>query len=223
MNSKMKVKVCGLKFESNILAVDSLGIDYAGFIFYEKSPRYIDEAQFSLIANLDINAQRVGVFVNESYETIIYKADACKIHMIQLHGNESVDLCKRLRQAGYRVCKAFSISEAKDFNLCETYQQSCDLFLFDTKCPGAGGSGRSFDWSLLQFYNGTIPFLLSGGISTDSWDDLKRVEHPMLKGYDLNSCFESAPALKNTSLLKKFLIKKQNYESNKTIISDKKE
>ncbi|MFR9502838.1 MAG: phosphoribosylanthranilate isomerase [Rikenellaceae bacterium] len=203
------IKVCGMREGDNILAVEMLGVDLMGFIFYPKSPRYIS----STPSIMPTSAKRVGVFVNESMSNIVSRVESFNLDYVQLHGAESVDLCRELSRYGVKVIKAFSIDSHFDFHTVGPYLDHCDLFVFDTKCDSVGGSGRQFNWSQLHEYSGKTPFLLSGGISADSSEDIAKFEHPQLVGYDLNSCFESAPAMKDVELLKLFFEKlKLKYE-----------
>lgn len=102
------------------------------------------------------------------------------------------------------IIKVFSIASEADLEWVKDYEGLCDYFLFDTKCPTSGGSGKQFDWSLLQSYKGKTPFLLSGGIGPESIPQLAGFHHPMWRGIDLNSRFETAPALKDIALLTSF-------------------
>jgi len=198
---KKLVKVCGMTQGDNIREVESLGIDLMGFIFYEKSPRYMRQKP----DYLPVHAQRVGVFVDASYEEMTLNAASFGLTHIQLHGHESPTLCRNLREAGFKVIKAFSIAQAADLLPTENYHGTCDYFLFDTKTPAYGGSGQAFDWNVLANYQGDTPFLLSGGIGPESVEAMKRFSHPALIGYDLNSKFETAPGIKEVKALKRFL------------------
>lgn len=102
------------------------------------------------------------------------------------------------------IIKAFSISKEEDLAQTAAYEEVCDYFLFDTPCLTAGGSGKRFDWSLLKAYSGKTPFLLSGGIGPDCLQALHTFYHPKWIGIDLNSRFETAPALKDIQLLTEF-------------------
>ncbi len=195
------VKVCGMTDADNIRAVEQLGIDLMGFVFYPRSPRCVG----SLPAYMPVRASRVGVFVNEAQENVQACADRFGLHYIQLHGSESPDYCRTLRGRGLRLVKAFSISSAEDIARTSDYDGLCDYYLFDTKAKGYGGSGRQFDWHLLRHYRGETPFLLSGGIRPDSGSDLKEFSHPRLAGIDLNSCFELSPGLKDVERIRDFI------------------
>lgn len=201
INGKI-IKVCGMRDAENIQNVELLhGVDMLGFIFYPKSPRYV----YELPAHLPIHARRVGVFVNEDKQTVSMYADRFGLNYVQLHGNESPEYCRSLRNAGLRIIKTFSIARPKDLKDVNSYEKECDLFLFDTKCEQYGGSGNQFDWSILDAYNGTVPFLLSGGINPHSANALKEFEHPRLAGYDLNSRFELKPGEKDLERIRTFL------------------
>lgn len=185
----------------NIRAIEELGVDMVGFIFYPKSPRCLCERP----AYLPISAKRVGVFVNESKENVRMYADRFALDYIQLHGNESPEYCRSLRNNGLHLIKAFSISLPKDLQAISAYNDLCDYYLFDTKTPQYGGSGNQFDWNLLNRYNGDASFLLSGGINPYSAKALREFHHPRLAGIDINSRFETAPGIKDVERIGRFL------------------
>lgn len=201
----MIIKVCGMRDADNIREVAELGIDLMGFIFYPKSPRYFlmekgNEAVLRLL-----HLKKVGVFVNASMDEIQTTAIRLNLNYLQLHGNESPEDCRALYQLGFPLIKAFSIASASDLSRTEAYEDCVDYFLFDTKCSGFGGSGRQFDWSLLSAYKGRTPFLLSGGITPSSAEAILQFKHPAFAGIDLNSGFETSPAIKNVQQLKEFV------------------
>lgn len=185
----------------NIRQTEMLDIDLIGFIFYPKSPRCI----YEMPDYLPVHARRVGVFVNESRQTIDMFADRFGLNFIQLHGHESPEYCRSLQSNGFKLIKAFSIAGPKDLHPVYDYEKYCDYFLFDTKCQQYGGSGNQFDWSILRAYNGHTPFLLSGGINPYSAKALREFHHPRLAGYDLNSRFETQPGRKDTERICQFL------------------
>jgi phosphoribosylanthranilate isomerase len=129
------------------------------------------------------------------------------LQILQLHGKESPAYCRELKKQGYRVIKAFGIETDQPFPTenVQRYEGSCDYFLFDTKTPIHGGSGQKFNWELLNDYRGTIPFLISGGLSPGDAEVIKAFSHPQLMGVDLNSGFETSPAVKDTTLLQTFI------------------
>ncbi|MBK9014628.1 MAG: phosphoribosylanthranilate isomerase [Saprospiraceae bacterium] len=161
----MKLKVCGLKHPANVLQLLTLEPDYLGFIFYKKSPRFVGEvADLDWVKNLPGSARKVGVFVNEEVEVVQNIATALDLQVVQLHGDESPDICKSLKMSGLEVWKAFGVDEDFDFEKTAAYANCCDKCLFDTKGKNRGGNGVAFDWSLLEKYHGEMPFVLSGGI-----------------------------------------------------------
>ncbi|MBQ2525483.1 MAG: phosphoribosylanthranilate isomerase [Bacteroidales bacterium] len=199
-NGKL-IKVCGMTSGRNIRAVEKLGVDMIGMVFYPASPRFVSKEP----DYLPDTAERVGVFVNAGEEAVLRCVVKYGLDMVQLHGAESPDFCARLSKRGVGVIKAFGIASAADFGRVSQYEGTCRYFLFDTRSEAYGGSGRSFDWSLLENYKGSTRFLLSGGIGPDSAASLSAVDHPMLAGFDLNSMFESAPGVKNVRLIENFL------------------
>jgi phosphoribosylanthranilate isomerase len=194
----------------NIRAVAELGIDWMGFIFYDKSPRYYPLPAASPeegggVFPLPGGVKGVGVFVNAAFGQMLEAVDTCRLHYLQLHGEEPPGLCRSLREHGTGVIKAFSILTEEDVEKTREYEGYADYFLFDTKCRGYGGSGVSFDWSVLAAYQGETPFLLSGGIHPGSLEDIRQFRHPRFAGIDLNSGFETAPGVKDTEKLKQHL------------------
>ena len=154
----------------------------------------------------------VGVFVNDMPQNIITAVYNYHLSYVQLHGDESPVMIDNLRRTlvpdivpQIKIIKAISVSSAEDLKCCEQYEGHVDLFLFDTKYKGYGGSGQKYDWSVLEAYTGQTPFLLSGGIGPDDADRLRDFHHPQCIGIDLNSKFETAPGMKDINLLQNFL------------------
>lgn len=207
----MIIKVCGMRDAQNIAAVSALPIDYIGFIFYTKSPRFVEKLvtkPFSKDFLRHIKPKKVGVFVNETIEKIVEKAIDFDLQAIQLHGNETPDFIQRLRPClapAVAIFKAFSIDENFDFQLLKDFENLTDKFLFDTKTSQYGGSGQKFDWQILENYRGKTPFLLAGGIGAADTEGVRNWHHHSLEGFDLNSRFELYPALKDVELLRKFI------------------
>lgn len=200
----MIVKVCGMREAENIRAVEALGVDWMGFIFWEHSSRCVSQRP----AYLPEKAKRVGVFVDAPLDVVCQHVEAFGLDVVQLHGSESPAFLHDLRNAlagAVLIVKAFSIATRDDLLPTSLYEGLADYFLFDTKAQLVGGNGRKFDWSVLAHYDGSTPFLLSGGIGPDDASRLSAFSHPRLAGIDLNSRFEAAPAQKNVELLKQFL------------------
>lgn len=186
---------------ANIQALSALGPDYMGFIFYEKSKRYVKSLDLSVLDTLPTSIKKVGVFVNADFETIVEKIEAYGLDLVQLHGKETPELCERLKTRGTGVIKVFSVGDDFDFSEIEPYKAHSDYFLFDTKGKDYGGNGVVFNWEVLKKYDNEIPFFISGGLSTENINDIEELEGMNLAAVDLNSCFETEPAMKDISLL----------------------
>jgi phosphoribosylanthranilate isomerase len=208
----LKIKVCGMRNRENIAQISQLDIDMIGFIFYEKSPRFVSSNDFLDLKNLEeqnSNLQKIGVFVNSKTSEVLDKVGEYELDYVQLHGDESSDYCENLKNVwpNIKIIKAFSVNEDFDFEKTKVFEGTCDLFLFDTKGKNRGGNGETFDWELLEKYKGDTPFLLSGGISPENAERITKVYFPKLIGIDLNSRFEIEPGIKNINKLKNFISK----------------
>lgn len=196
---KPLVKICGMRDRQNLAAVAALEPDLLGLIFYKHSPRFVG-SDFQLSDALP-SAKRVGVFVNETVETIEALRTKHQLRWIQLHGQESLAMVQEGYRLGWSMIKAFSIDEEFDFASTLEFAPFCKYFLFDTKGAYPGGNGRAFDWALLKNYTGNVPFLLSGGLAVSALNALKMVHHHMLAGFDFNSGVELAPGIKSIELV----------------------
>ncbi len=194
-----------MRDSANIEQVRHLNPDMIGLIFYARSPRFVGTEPLPHLTASFAPALKVGVFVNETVAAVADIAARFRLNAVQLHGNESPTECAALRQAGLKVIKAFGISSAADFAQCASYSDCCDMFLFDTRTAGYGGAGVKFDWNILAEYKQDTPFILSGGIGPDDAESIGHLKHPSLVGIDLNSRFETAPALKDVAKLERFI------------------
>lgn len=197
----MKIKVCGMKFPDNIRAVAALEPDFFGLIFYPHSPRFVGYEVDEELAMLRLPAKKVGVFVDKDFSTIKSIIEKYQLDMVQLHGNESAETCAALKKS-VGVIKAFGVDENFDFDQLKAYENSVDYFLFDTKTVVHGGSGKSFDWHVLEKYQLNVPFFISGGLSNENISSALQFKHPAFYGLDLNSRFEDEPGVKNIEKLK---------------------
>lgn len=176
--------------------------DYMGFIFYEKSPRFVGQS-FTMPA-LAPSIKKVGVFVNEQPERILDLIKRHTLDYVQLHGEETPDYCKQLKgQAG--VIKVFSVGAEFDFEEVTAYKSHVDYVMFDTKGKHRGGNGIPFDWSLLSAYDQEIPFFLSGGISVEHSNQLRFIKEMNIHALDLNSGVEDSPGIKNIAKISELL------------------
>jgi len=207
----MKVKVCGITNQTAI--IDSLGIDYIGHIFWETSKRYVSPEQIAL---QPINNKRVGVFVDDSIETVIKIAKKLSLKGVQLHANEDAKYIEQLKVElpDTLIIKAVAIATTDDLFHLDRFDRWVDLFIFDTKGKLPGGNGTQFDWNILSNYKGTTPFLLSGGIGPGDINAIrnfkKQLNHPQFIGVDLNSKFEDSPGVKNVEKLTNFVSSLKN-------------
>jgi phosphoribosylanthranilate isomerase len=202
----MKVKVCGLTIMEQMQAMQELGVDYAGMIFYEKSKRFVGTKftnQKSAVNSLIIS--RVGVFVNAEMEVVEQAITDYQLTSIQLHGDETDEYCLELMDK-VDVVKVFRIADQKDIDtLVDPYQEVCHYYLFDTDTSAYGGSGQQFDWSILEKAAINKPFFLSGGIGPEDVNKIKAFKHPYFYAIDVNSRFEIEPGIKDIDKLKHFI------------------
>jgi phosphoribosylanthranilate isomerase len=202
----MIIKVCGMREAGNIQSVAGLGIDWMGFIFWSGSKRYVGEDGGGVVAAVPAGSvAKVGVFVNAALDEIKAVVALCGLDFVQLHGDEPPSLCRSLRNCGYGLIKAIPIASEGDVRRAAAYEEAVDYLLFDTRTPSFGGSGRQFDWGLLQAYGGRTPFLLSGGINPGSAGVIQGFRHERFAGIDLNSGFETAPGVKDEASLAQFI------------------
>lgn len=209
----MMIKVCGMRDIENINQLQELDIDFMGIIRYSKSKRFVDDIQKEKVALQTMNKGTVGVYVNETFEKILQDVIPLQLDVIQLHGDENPAFAKALLEIDIKIFKAFQIKEEFDFDSLKEWEELAAqhvgklFFLFDTATPNYGGSGKKFNWSILDSYKGEVPFLLSGGISIDDVAIVKDIKHKMFLGVDLNSKFETAPGVKNIEEIKTFIEK----------------
>jgi phosphoribosylanthranilate isomerase len=205
----MRVKVCGMTQSDQVEALAGIGAMFAGFIFYPKSPRYVFRHMTTTQIRKVNNINKVGVFVNATIEEVLHLVDECRLHMVQLHGDEPPKYCEKI--ADYvSVVKAFRLSDNDSVEwMIRPYMDMCDMFMFDTMGAGYGGTGKKFDWSVLK--NNTIgkPFFLSGGIEPGDEEQLTAFsQDPVAKALfaiDINSKFELSPGVKDMEKVKGFI------------------
>lgn len=203
---ELKLKVCGMRSPENITALAALKPDYMGFIFYDRSKRFVADMDPCVTTSLPDTIKATGVFVNESIERVIETINKYQLKAIQLHGNESADYCENLKtELPYiEVVKAFGINDDFSFKQLDEYQRHVDFFLFDTQTPEHGGSGQTFNWQVINQYKLDVPYFLSGGIGLEQVAEILKIVDPRLYAIDVNSRFETAPAEKDINQLKTF-------------------
>lgn len=193
-----------MKDLDNMLDLIKLPIDYMGLIFYEKSKRYVSALDAHFIKSIQ-GIKKIGVFVNANEQEIIQQANNFGLMGIQLHGQESPELCQILKSQDFMVIKAFGIDENFDWKSLKPYEDVVDYFLFDTKSKNHGGSGEQFEWDLLAHYPLDKPYFLSGGLSSENIASAIQFPDHRLYGLDLNSKFEFKSGIKNVELLEQTL------------------
>lgn len=201
----MKVKVCGMKDAGNVEEIALLKPDYMGFIFHKPSPRNCIDMDPAITASLQKDIEPVMVSVDMTEDDLLTTALRYGFHTVQLHGNETPELCSNLRNKGFRVIKAFGICSSESLKALRHYEGSVDLFLLDTLTPSKGGSGKKFDWDILESYDLNEPFMLSGGVGPDDAEAILAIGHPKFEGIDVNSRFETSPGFKDATVLRNFL------------------
>lgn len=202
----MELKVCGMREQENIRSlISEVKPDWMGLIFYSKSPRYVSDEKAAELKKKPV--KKVGVFVNESEAEILKKIDQFGLSAVQLHGRESVEFIKGLSEkTDTELWKVISVGVAIDWQSLEGYLPFVSKFLFDTATAEHGGSGKRFNWKVLETYPFDKGFLISGGLDEQSAEEVLALQQqiPQLQGVDLNSKFEDAPGVKNIEKLKRF-------------------
>ena len=194
----MKLKVCGLTQLNQIEELVSLGVDFLGFIFYEKSPRFVLN-YLSMEEIKSIQHQgKVGVFVNETVEKILEISEKADLNFIQLHGDENPEFTLELREklnSNVKIIKVFRIGETFNFQL-SIFNPNVDYFLFDTDSKAFGWTGKTFDWNILNQIEIPKPYFLSGGISLENFENIKDLNQKPF-ALDINSKFEIEAGVKD--------------------------
>lgn len=195
--NRTKVKICGITNLEDARFVSGALADYIGFIFYPDSPRYIDPAKAGAIINWLEGPEKVGIFVNQPLDDVQSTARQTGLDYVQLHGEESVEYCELIEKP---VIKVFHVSpDTTGESLkrsVEPYLDVAEFFLFDTKLPGQwGGTGKSFDWSILKEIGDMKPYFLSGGLNSDNIRSAIELTRP--HAIDISSGVEESPGLKD--------------------------
>ena len=201
----LKIKVCGMN--QNTVEVGALKPDYLGFIFWKPSKRSFNGKPVVLPHSI----KKIGVFVDEQIAVIKERIKKHQLLAVQLHGNESPEFCKALKQQlkGIEIIKVFSIKDEFNFEELKPFELVCDYYLFDTKGKLPGGNGFKFNWEVLKDYPSKKSFFLSGGIGLEDMDSIKEFMQQQESKYchaiDVNSKFEIEPGFKDIGKLKDFI------------------
>lgn len=203
LNNLIKVKICGVTNTEDAWASVGAGCDAIGFVFYKKSPRYISPQKAMVIArHIGSRIIKVGVFVNAKERTIRRIAKMCKLDLLQFHGDETVDFCRKFKD--YKIVKAFRVNAKIDFKNILRYKTFAYLFdAFDKARPG--GTAKKFNWRLLSGCKGVFkrPIFLSGGLN--KYNLRKAIEIVRPDWIDVSSSVEIRPGEKDCKKIKEFI------------------
>lgn len=206
----MRIKVCGNTSLKQMHQLGEIGVQFAGMIFYHKSPRFVMRHLKGFeVKKEKLKVFKIGVFVNSSYDEVMNHVDNFGLDMVQLHGDETPYFCERMSNY-ISVVKAFRITADDNIEWkIKNFYNDTDMFLFDTEGVGYGGTGHKFNWDKLNGMNIDKPFFIGGGISPNDADLLKEfAKDPVAKdlfAVDINSKFEISPGVKDMEKVKKFV------------------
>ncbi len=206
----MRIKVCGNTSLKQMHQLGELGVQFAGMIFYHKSPRFVMRHLKGFeVKKEKLKVFKIGVFVNSGYDEVMNHVDNFGLDMVQLHGDETPYFCERMSNY-ISVVKAFRVTEADNIEWkIKNFYNDTDMFLFDTEGVGYGGTGHKFNWDKLKGLNIDKPFFIGGGISP--------LDPPLLLEFardtvakdlfavDINSKFEISPGIKDMAKVKQFV------------------
>jgi phosphoribosylanthranilate isomerase len=204
----LDIKICGLKTEAVLAAALADGASHVGFIFFAKSPRYLDPAEAGRLRKLASGkAKAVAVTVDADDATLDAIVAAMRPDVLQLHGSESPERVAALKvRHGLPVMKALSVRTAADLDAIKVYRSVADQFLFDAKPPKGselpGGNGVAFDWRIMAGLDGDVNYMLSGGLNAGNIGEALHFANP--PGIDVSSGVESAPGVKDPALIAEF-------------------
>ncbi len=203
-----KIKICGLTRPQDIETINHFGVDLAGFVFYKPSPRHLSEDQAAgLASKCARHIERVVLLVDPDNDTLDAALACVSPHHIQLHGHETPERVAEIRARSHcQIIKALPVSSAEDIAKAQDYKGLANWFLFDARPPEdglPGGNGETFDWTLLNAYDGAQPYLLAGGLRADNVAEALRITRaPMV---DISSGVEAAPGEKDAELISQFV------------------
>lgn len=208
--SQPQLKVCGLTKLDQIQELISLNVDFLGFIFYEKSPRYVlNPLSLDEISKIN-HSGKVGVFVNENIERIVEISEKADLNFIQLHGDENEEFISELRKnlkSEINIIKVIRVGNQSSDELQKTINRqpsTINYLLFDTDSKAFGGTGKTFDWNILNEIEIPFPYFLSGGISLENIENSELLNQKPF-ALDINSKFEIEPGNKDLEKIKKFI------------------
>jgi len=204
-----RIKVCGMTSLDQMHELGEIGVQFAGMIFYHKSPRFVmRHLKGYEVKKAKLKVFKIGVFVNASYDEVMNHVDNFGLDMVQLHGDETPFYCSKLSDY-ISVIKAFRITDDCDVEWkIRNYNADTDMYMFDTEGSGYGGTGKKFNWSKLKGVTINKPFFLSGGIEPGDGASIKEFTQQSvakdLFAVDINSKFEISPGVKDMNKVREF-------------------
>lgn len=205
----IRIKMCGITRLDDALVAADAGVDALGFIFYEKSPRYISPDDMRVIMEqLPPFVDVVGVFVDKKRSEVEEIIHYCSLNYVQLHGSESVKYCERLsrKSAPCRVIKAFRVTKAMQSEDITPYAPFVAGYLLDAYVKGEpGGTGTVFDWDIITQLSMDRPYILAGGLNVDNIEQAIQLAAP--SAIDVSSGVEVQPGVKDHALVREFVAK----------------
>jgi len=207
--TSVKVKICGLSDPDGLRAALDGGAAYVGFVFFRRSPRFVDLPQAtSLVAQVPRDVTTVGLFVDPTDADLDMTLSHMPLGMLQLHGRETPARVAEIKErTGLPVMKALGIATATDVSHAAAYADHADKLLFDAKPPpGAtrpGGNAVAFEWGVMRTYSGRLPWFLAGGLTRDNVADAIKQSGATL--VDVSSGVESRPGVKSPAMIRAFL------------------
>lgn len=205
---KTEVKICGLKTAEAVERAVALGASHTGFIFFPKSPRNIEPDDAGRLADrIRGQVKIVAVTVNADNDELDEIVSALNPDILQLHGSEDPERLLTVKAMyGLPIMKALSVRDASDLERIDPYIGIADRFLFDAKPPQGsdlpGGNGVSFDWNLLDALDGSVDYMLSGGLNASNIGEA--MAQTRARAIDISSGVESAPGVKDLKLMESF-------------------
>lgn len=214
MPNSVKVKLCGLKTKTDVVAAADAGASYVGFVFFAKSPRHLDlEDARTLAVSVPVGLAKVALTVNADDAELDALTSHVPLDMLQLHGSESPERVWAVKaRYGLPVMKVLGVADREDLATIDIYSQVADQLLLDAKPPEdadrPGGNALAFDWSLIAGRRWNVPWMLAGGLTPDNV--AKAVAMTGAQQVDVSSGVESAPGVKDQARMMAFVKAAQN-------------
>ncbi len=208
----MKIKLCGFTTKESVANAVAQKCDFLGFVFYEKSLRYITpENAAAISANIPANIARVGVVVDPTFELLQEISEKFSPDFFQFHGAETSEFLQKVSKnfPQTKIIKAFRVSTKQDLAQVKSFETVADFFLFDTKVAGEfGGSGKVFDWKILQNFHSKKDWFLSGGLNSANIEEALQIT--AAKMVDISSGIEKIRGKKSPELIVELMKKIKN-------------